>query len=693
LSLLEYVSLQRDLTGGGDGLIAVFERARLKMWLSTEQETGVKSLCEQFASLTRRELAAVQDVATELKMRSPTDFADVGRLTRLWQALQVVETFGVPMASLKKWLTPRPDATTAMDVRSTIKARYAPETWQRIAKSIFDPLRARQRDALVAHIMHLKPELTSVEKLFEYFLIDPGMEPVVQTSRLRLAISSLQTFIQRCFLNLEPLVHPSVLNAEHWAWMKRYRVWEANRKIFLFPENWLEPEWRDDKTHLYQELESTLLQGDVTNQLAEDALYVYLKKLDQLARLDMVTMYAEERPLGPPTLHVIGRTHAQPRQYFYRRYAHGMWTPWEPVSAEIDGDHVVAVMWRDRLHLFWLTFIEKVEAAGAPSSNETGNLAELQLNKLVSAAATTAQGAVNRILDIQLNWSEYLQGEWTTREASGFGNTVELGQKRFYPQNLFVTVRKKTDPETGVDAAVEIILNGLPTGVRGFTVVSKNGIPSLHLTDEPKLLPYALNYASPNTRYNRITKNSQFSVTFVKEAVTVSGIRTAEPAAPRTILDKCDSYSLLPTSNFMTLPNVEFAPLISPIFYVDDINTFFVEPSLTETTVNKWEGYTITRPSQKSKWNEFINNLPRVSVVIPPKYLQEALRLSDAMQPQPPNGIDPRGLHALKPNLDILTQSNVAVQFGDSVIGRAGRVRDLAGSGIARIVTDVGDIL
>ena len=25
--------------------------------------------------------------------------------------------------------------------------------------------------------------------------------------------------------------------------MKAYRVWEANRKIFLYPENWLAPEW------------------------------------------------------------------------------------------------------------------------------------------------------------------------------------------------------------------------------------------------------------------------------------------------------------------------------------------------------------------------------------------------------------------------------------------------------------------
>ena len=29
-----------------------------------------------------------------------------------------------------------------------------------------------------------------------------------------------------------------------WEWRRRYRVWEADRKVFLFPENWIEPEER-----------------------------------------------------------------------------------------------------------------------------------------------------------------------------------------------------------------------------------------------------------------------------------------------------------------------------------------------------------------------------------------------------------------------------------------------------------------
>jgi hypothetical protein len=32
-----------------------------------------------------------------------------------------------------------------------------------------------------------------------------------------------------------------------WDWLKRYRVWQVNRKQFLSPENYIEPELRNDK--------------------------------------------------------------------------------------------------------------------------------------------------------------------------------------------------------------------------------------------------------------------------------------------------------------------------------------------------------------------------------------------------------------------------------------------------------------
>ena len=93
----------------------------------------------------------------------------------------------------------------------------------------------------------------------------------MQTSRIRLALSTVQLFITRCLMNLEPDVSPVSIRADRWQWMKRYRVWEANRKIFLYPENWLEPELRDDKSPFFGELESELLKSDITDDVAEDA--------------------------------------------------------------------------------------------------------------------------------------------------------------------------------------------------------------------------------------------------------------------------------------------------------------------------------------------------------------------------------------------------------------------------------------
>jgi hypothetical protein len=703
VQLLNYAALKRAIAGGGDDLIALFEQTATMT---------VEELTAKIATMTQRDPQSVGAVATELRMTDPTHFADLKRLDRLWQALQIVERFGVQMASLKPWLTPTPDATVATAVRNTIKARYTPESWQRIAQAIFDPLRQRQRDALVAYVMQINSELTSLEKLFEYFLIDPGMEPVVQTSRLRLAISSLQTFIQRCFLNLEPRVHPSMLNASHWRWMKHYRVWEANRKIFLFPENWLEPEWRDDKTHLFQELESTLLQGDVTNQLAEDALYVYLKKLDQLARLEIVTMYAEEQPFAPPILHVIGRTYTLPHQYFYRRYAHQMWTAWEPIGAEIDGHHIVAVMWRERLHLFWLNLTEKVEqsssglnkaedaklldldmpfgdpvnlkgleltdnfdAPARPPSNEKKEmLTEMSFDRLVSSAGSAASAATRRILDIQLNWSEYFQGSWTTRESSGFGHTIDITGRSFSANKLFITV--SVEPDSDGLGAVNIHLHSESFSLqRAFRVVSKNNRP---LFQSSSSAAPSSPYSAKNKEYNRFTSASALSVSFVQQIVTTDGDKKVSAPAPQTILNKggYGAYTLLPTSNQMEYPNAEFAPLVTPLFFADDLYTFFVEPSLTETTVDLWQGYTIPRPSQRPKWDEYILKPPPVSVQIPPKYSQEALKLTiDLAQPE---SIDAGAIHSFKPNQDAMTQLDRAVLFDGNLIGATGAIKAAA---------------
>jgi hypothetical protein len=122
-------------------------------------------------------------------------------------------------------------------------------------------------------------------------------------------------------------------------------------------------------------LEGALLQGDVTNDLAEDAFLEYVVGLEELARLEIMSVWQQEIPTDSSQvrLHVLGRTHHQPHKYFCRTYAYLQWTPWEPVTTKIDGDHVVLTIWRDRPYAFWLTFVDRPTAGGTPGGLRCSN--------------------------------------------------------------------------------------------------------------------------------------------------------------------------------------------------------------------------------------------------------------------------------------------------------------------------------
>ena len=188
------------------------------------------------------------------------------------------------------------------------------------------------------------------------------MSACMMTSRTRLAMNSVQLFIQRVFLNLEKddVVFDDSARRE-WNWMKTYRIWEANRKVFLYPENWIEPELRDDKTPLFERLETTLAQGEVTDKRVEEGFLGYLRGLHEVAHLQVVGTYHQlDEDAGLDTVHVVARTRDLAAKYFYRqRVQDAYWTPWEEIPLDIDTGKVAPVVYGNRLFLFWATPVEK----------------------------------------------------------------------------------------------------------------------------------------------------------------------------------------------------------------------------------------------------------------------------------------------------------------------------------------------
>ena len=84
-------------------------------------------------------------------------------------------------------------------------------------------------------------------------------------------VGSVQLFVQRGFMGLEPDVTVQADGAQGdsawrwWKWMRKYRVWEANRKVFLWPENWIEPELKKDRSPFFRDLEKSSIRTKSTS--------------------------------------------------------------------------------------------------------------------------------------------------------------------------------------------------------------------------------------------------------------------------------------------------------------------------------------------------------------------------------------------------------------------------------------------
>ena len=104
--------------------------------------------------------------------------------------------------------------------------------------------------------------------------------------------------------------------------MKRYRVWEANRKVFLWPENWLEPELRDDQSPFFKETMSELLQSDITEDTRRDRaaqLPLEAGRGRQAGAVRHPLRRGRHRQRPDDVVHVVARTAGANRKYYYRR--------------------------------------------------------------------------------------------------------------------------------------------------------------------------------------------------------------------------------------------------------------------------------------------------------------------------------------------------------------------------------------
>lgn len=276
------------------------------------------------------------------------------------------------------------------NVKSAATALYAQlgmnnsETdWKILSRQMHDEMNLIRRDALMPYLIHILPEEAGVEDardLFEHLLIDVEMGSDAKTSNIKEATAAVQLYFHRYFVSLEETKEIESENdirdkeelKEWWKWMKNYRVWEANRKVFLYPENYIRPELRDTKTAEFKQLEDALLQGMITPESVESNYKNYIDTFSVVGNLKIAggNVYKDERTKEDVLL-LFGHSRTEPAEYYFRtaRFEGDVaeWGAWEKTELNIKSDRVFPIFANGRVLVFWIEIEEYEDSKGTLS--------------------------------------------------------------------------------------------------------------------------------------------------------------------------------------------------------------------------------------------------------------------------------------------------------------------------------------
>jgi Tc toxin complex TcA C-terminal TcB-binding domain/Neuraminidase-like domain len=597
----------------------------------------------------------VEALAASLDLAYPTEYLLAESWERLRRAFYFLNSLNAGAEAVKTFAAAAMTNTHAKTVKELLRGKFGTETWLTLSAEIQDALRERKRDALAGYLL-AQPQPAdapsgkweNTKDLYAYYLLDVEMTSCQLTSRLVQGSGSVQLFVQRCFMGLEPNV---IVKADGddgdsawrwWKWMCKYRVWEANRKVFLWPENWIEPELKKDRSQFFKDLESELLQNEINQYTVETAFTNYLEKLDGVAQLEIAGFYQEDDG-DDAIIHVFCRTKGtEPHLYYYRRYDYRQWTPWEKVDLEIQGDYLIPAVLDKWVFLFWPVFTEVPDEAANSTVSTPG------ANQSVSVPKTWKR------LRLQMAVSTYRQGKWTPKRVSkdfdqnAFAynaSDVIHNQYRF-----FLVDRSDIDGRVGVSYGGSSNPSRMPPPAvfppliypymaGAFEIVGCKGLPEL--ANLPGNFKHAIRpelaSTGPETAFLKWVElvargdypQNDFSLenAFVYQGETLRftpvlmqtpGIFRMSPPWHLSYLDKMllDGFLALGFERANEMPTPAGTWL--PFFYSDKKRTFFVLPSLWQAPIEgAQDGSRMYYPDIKKEvrqWEDYYKGQVQTSV-------------------------------------------------------------------------------
>lgn len=180
----------------------------------------------------------------------------------------------------------------------------------------------------VVTLYDLTPNVSvgNIDSLANYLHLDLTVDETYKTTPLAFAINRIHSFIQAVRLGTEPNYSAENFDENTWSWLKSYGTWHAAMMVSLYPENFLFPPSRYNKTPSFKMIVDSALVASLDYQ---QTLKAYYKSL-----LDLQDM------------HLIGIARVEHRTFIFSRvakgfyysvlYDNGKWKPWKKIDLSVD---------------------------------------------------------------------------------------------------------------------------------------------------------------------------------------------------------------------------------------------------------------------------------------------------------------------------------------------------------------------
>jgi hypothetical protein len=262
------------------------------------------------------------------------------------------------------------------------------------------------RDALLALYLNkvapaapMTKTLKSARDLYEYWLLDVLVTQDVPTTPVSCGIASLQQYINRILMNMEPGYDSANMTPERLqTWrneLHQYPVWAAHQKLLYFPSIYLHPHLRNNKSDNFQTLENELSQNRIKPDAVQAAVLSYLTRFEEVANLNILNGYIDGTDFANSTYYFIAKSRSD-QTYFWRSlnmaqrpskrdqpdpYA---WSDWEKADVPISDDaieHSIRPVWfNNRLFVVWAECLHQDSAVHSQQNQANRNNLLFRLN-------------------------------------------------------------------------------------------------------------------------------------------------------------------------------------------------------------------------------------------------------------------------------------------------------------------------